>query len=192
MSRSKTSILKNPPLESRGGWGSWIKIREVSHRVGHRFILTLTFQLPDGRIEDFTIKHEASPVCILALTPDRQVVLAKQFRPGPEKMLLELPGGGIEKDETPEQAARRELLEETGYDGDFASVGTCLDCAYSTMVRHVFVATNCVRIQEPQFDENEFIEVITLPLVEFRSHLRSGELTDVEVGYLCLDALGLL
>jgi ADP-ribose pyrophosphatase len=65
----------------------------------------------------------------------------KQYRPGPDEILLELPGGCISEEELPEIAARRELLEETGYSGDFQFVGTSFDCAYSTMIRYNFAAT---------------------------------------------------
>ncbi|MDO8617477.1 MAG: NUDIX hydrolase [Candidatus Uhrbacteria bacterium] len=170
----------------------WTKVTETPFRAGFRPMLTRHFQLPDGRVEEFTIKDERPVVCILPLTEDQRIILVKQYRPGPERMLLELPGGGIERDEAPEVAARRELLEETGYDGEFIFVGITLDCAYSTMQRYNFVAKNCRKIQEPHPDANEFLEVMDLNLQEFRSHLRSGEMTDVEVGYLCLDVLNLL
>lgn len=170
----------------------WKKVEEVSLRAGYRRLLSRKFQLPDGRIEEFTIKDEGRVACILALTPDQRVILAKQYRPGPEKILLELPGGGIEVGESSEDAACRELLEETGYRGEMRFICEPLDDAYSTIRRFVFVATNCVKVQEPQLDENEFIEVVTLSLAEFRDHLRGGQLTDIEVGYLGLDALGFL
>jgi ADP-ribose pyrophosphatase len=127
----------------------------------------------------------------LALTDDNNVLLVKQFRPGPEKILLEMPGGGCGGDE-PLEAAKRELFEETGYSGDIEFVCSSLDCAYSTMERYNFVVRNCKKITEPSYDENEFGEIIEMPLDDFRSLLRSGELTDVETGYLGLDYLGLL
>ncbi len=170
----------------------WKKMSETPLRVGYRRLLTRHFEMPDGRIEEFTIKDEQPAVCILALTADQQVILAKQFRPGPEKILLELPGGGVEEKETPEEAAQRELLEETGYNGTLQYLGMTLDCAYSTVYRHNFVAMNCQKIQEPKPDKNEFIEITLLSLHEFHAHLRSGQLTDMETGYLGLDMLGLL
>jgi ADP-ribose diphosphatase len=52
----------------------------------------------------------------VALTPDGCVVLVRQYRPAVEKETLELPSGLVDEGETPETAARRELLEETGYE----------------------------------------------------------------------------
>jgi len=171
---------------------NWKKINETPFKAGWRKMLKRVFEMPDGRQVDFDIKQEGPAVCVLAITKNQQVVLAKQFRPGPEKILLELPGGNIEKNETPKQAAKRELLEETGYSGDFQFVGQSLDCAYSTMIRYNFVATDCQKIQEQKLDENEFAEILEMPLAEFRKHIRSGQLTDVETAYMGLDFLKLL
>lgn len=54
-------------------------------------------------------------VCIIAVTEKNELLLVRQFRHAVAEMTLELPAGHVEKDETPEQAARKELLEETGY-----------------------------------------------------------------------------
>lgn len=155
-------------------------------------MINRVFILPNGKQCDFDIKNEGPAVCVLPLTKNNNVILTRQFRPGPEKIFLELPGGGLDNGEIPEQAARRELLEETGYKGDFEFVGTCFDCAYSTMKRYCFVAKNCEKIQEQKLDETEFIDVEEKTIEEFREILRSGEMTDVEVGYLALDFLGFL
>ncbi len=150
------------------------------------------YKLPNGTVSDFYIKGEGVVVSSLALTPDNQVVLVKQFRPGPQKVLLEIPGGGIEPGEDHLTAAKRELLEESGYQGEFEFIGTCLDDAYSTMIRCCYVATNCKKVAEPIETPTEKTEPVLLNLQEFRKLLRSGEMTDVEVGYLGLDYLGLL
>ena len=118
--------------------------------------------------------------------------MVKQFRPGPEEVLDELPGGFVDPNEDPQGTARREFIEETGYDGDFEFVGTCIDDAYSTMLRYLYVAKNCKKIGEPQNTATEQTEVVLLSLEEFRKRLRAGKLTDVEMGYLGLDHLNLL
>lgn len=160
--------------------------------AGFRKMIKRTFQLPDDRVVDFDIKQEGPAVCVLALTGDNKIILTKQFRPGPEKILLELPGGAVEAGEKSEEAIKREFLEETGYTGDFKFVNTSLDCAYSTMLRYNFVAANCRKIQEQNPEENEFIEVVEMSLDDFKKYLRTGELTDVETGFIGLDYLNLL
>ncbi len=71
----------------------WRKIGESAFRMGYRRMLEKTFRLPDGSVERYNIKDEGRPVCVLALTAAHEVILAKQYRPGPEQTLLELPGG---------------------------------------------------------------------------------------------------
>ncbi|HSW75235.1 MAG TPA: NUDIX hydrolase [Candidatus Saccharimonadales bacterium] len=150
------------------------------------------FELPDGSTADFYVKNEGTAASVLALTKDNQVVLVRQFRVGPKQILNELPGGFVDPDESPQDTARREFIEETGYDGDFEFVETCLDDAYSTMVRYCYVAKNCHKVGEPQDTQTEQTEVVLMQLHEFREHLRKGQLTDVEMGYMGLDYLGLL
>jgi len=171
---------------------TWLKLREGKVDNGRRKLLRRTFRMPDGRLEDYDIKLEPQVVTILALTAEQNVVIARQFRPGPEQVLLELPGGAVDPGEAPEDAARRELLEETGYSGVLHLVCASLDDAYSTLLRFNFVATDCQRTTAQHLEQNEYIEVVEMPLAEFRQHLRSAQLTDIETGYLGLDYLGLL
>lgn len=172
---------------------NWEEIsRETLLEKYRRGMERVVFRLPDGSDRDFYLKKEDDPICILALTKNKEVILAKQFRPGPKKILLELPGGGVEKDEAPEEAAERELLEETGFSGKMKLVTRAYECGYSPMHRYCFVATDCEKVTEQKLDDGEFVEVVLMPLPEFRELLRTGEMTDVEVGYLGLDYLGLL
>ena len=166
----------------------WKKISEKIIKVGFRSFVNRNFKLPDGRVEEYTIKNEKDSVCVLAITEDKKVILFKQFRPGPEKVLLELPGGLYDGGE-PIDSAKKELLEETGYIGEIKFVGKNYHCAYSTRTRYNFVATNCKKIKEQKLDKNEFGEIVLISLDDFRKHLRGGELTDVETGYMALDYL---
>lgn len=171
----------------------WEEIsRETVFQKYSRKIEKVIYKLPHGEESDFYIKKEGPAVCVLALTKDKKVIIAKQFRPGPKEILSELPGGGVEEGETLEQAMERELLEETGYKGKMKLIANAWDCAYSTMKRGCLVATDCEKISESKNDEKEPTEWVLLSLKEFRELLRSGKMTDIEVGYLGLDYLGLL
>lgn len=171
----------------------WIEqSRELVFKKYTRAIEKVMFQLPSGEVADFYIKAESPAAAILALTDDGRVILARQFRPGPQKVLDELPGGYIDPGENALEAIKREFMEETGYEGDFVHIGNCLDDAYSTMERHCFVATNCKRISQPLHTATEQTEIVLKSLPDFRSQLRSGAMTDVEVAYMGLDYLELL
>jgi ADP-ribose pyrophosphatase len=171
----------------------WEEIsQEMAFQKYSRKIEKVIFKLPDGAEKDFYIKKEGPAVAVLALTKDNEVILARQFRPGPKKVLNELPGGYIDINETPEVAGLRELGEETGYTGEAHFVTMVLDCAYSTMERHCVVVTGCEKVSEQKLDPTEFAEVVLIPLDQFRTLLKSGQMTDVEVGYIGLDYLGLL
>lgn len=170
----------------------WPKTGERQYKIGYRTIVTRTFVLPDGRSVDFELVQAGDVVCILPLTTTNRVVLARQFRPGPEQIVLELPGGLCEPGEDPADAARRELAEETGYAGVLQLVSTSLLGAYTVGQRWNFVATDCRLVQAQQLDRNEFIEPVEMSFDDFMCHLRSGQLSDVATGFLGLDFLGLL
>jgi ADP-ribose pyrophosphatase len=166
--------------------------REQVFKKYSRRIDKVMFELPDGSQTDFYLLDEGAASATVGLTADNEIILVAQYRPGPAKILHELPGGFIDPGEDPAASARREFLEETGYDGEFELVGTCLDSAYSNMERYCFVAKNCHKVQEPEHTSTEQPELVLTSLEKFRELLRSGQMTDVEIGYLGLDYLNLL
>jgi len=101
-------------------------------------------------------------------------------------------GGRVDEGEDVLAAAKRELLEETGYSGSIEFVGSTFPSAYERMCRNVCVAKDCVKTAKPSLEEAESVEVIFKSLEEFRGQLRQGELTDVFGAYMALDHLGLL
>ena len=166
--------------------------REVVFEKYGRAIEKVDFEMPDGTVADFYIKRENRAVAIFALTPENDVIAVEEFRPGPMETLLEMPGGYVDDHESPLDAGKRELLEETGYQGDFEIVGECVTDAYSSMIRTVVIARNCIFIGKPEIDEVEFTQVKLLSLDSFREILRSGKMTNIEGGYMALDYLNLL
>lgn len=172
-------------------WRS-LEREEVFRKYG-RAVERVRFMLPNNTQADYYIKKEGPVVCTLALTVKHEVILVTQYRPGPDAVLHELPGGGMDDDADPMDAAARELLEETGYKGHMRFVAQTWSCGYSTLQRYCFVATDCVKVQDPQPDEREFLEVRLVPMKDFKTLVRRGNtMTDVDAALLGLDALGLL
>jgi 8-oxo-dGTP pyrophosphatase MutT (NUDIX family) len=115
-------------------------------------------------------------VNMVALTSDRQVVLVRQWRHGTREFTLEIPGGMVGSDESPEEAAARELLEETGYAGEGpVRIGTVTpNPAFLTNRCHTYLFTGCTRVAEPELDQGEDIEVDVRPLAEVPGLIAGG------------------
>lgn len=171
----------------------WKKLNEeLVFKKYSRKIVKMDFELPDGTISDYYLVEQGKAVAMLAITKDNDILLVKQYRPGPNKILLELPGGLINEGETPENAALRELKEETGYTGKVEFVNFVFDDAYSTMIRACVVVKDCEKISSQNLDSTEFIEIVKMPITEFREHIKTGQMTDIEVAYMGMDYLKLL
>jgi ADP-ribose pyrophosphatase len=171
----------------------WEKLREENYKAGYRKIIKRTYKLPNGNTSDYDVVDNGKAVCVLALTTDNKVITVKIYRPGPDKVLTELPGGFLDEGYTPEEAIKKELLEETGYSGKFKLLGTTYEDAYSTMFRYHFIAQDCEKTKEPTPEDDEGgIETSLMTIEEFKKHLKTGDLTDPETGYMGLVELGLL
>jgi ADP-ribose pyrophosphatase len=182
------------PAPAPAGAGvAWTELRRetVYARFG-RSVVEADFLLPSGTVETYSLRVDRPTVAVLALDEAGRVLLTRQYRPGPGRFLTELPGGYLDDGESPAAAAARELAEETGYAGRVEVVGHCYGDSYSSALKHCAVARDCRLVGEPRPEPTEFIEVTALPLPDFRALLRSGEMTDVDLAYLGLDALGLL
>ena len=171
---------------------AWELVDEREGPAGHLTVVTRRYLLPDGTRGEWDIFGPERTVAIVALTPDDDIVLVRQYRPGPDRILDEIPGGLVDPGETIDAAGRRELLEETGYAGTVTVVAeSWLDAAARTR-RYVVVVRDAAPVQEPDPGPGEFCEPVLVSLDAFRTHLRSGQLTDTDLGYLALDHAGLL
>jgi ADP-ribose pyrophosphatase len=132
---STTSILRREP---------WIEVFEEHIR------------LPDGRlVDDFYTIRLRNFVVVAPLTEGGELVVVRHYRHGPQRMTYSLPSGFIEGSETPAEAARRELLEETGFEAQtWSELGSyVVDGNRRCGVEHVFLATGARRVSEPSSND---------------------------------------
>ncbi|MBT3363791.1 MAG: NUDIX hydrolase [Chloroflexi bacterium] len=140
-----------------------------------------TVLLPNGSTTHREIVEHADVVAIVALDENDNVLLVKQYRKPVEKALLEIPAGGIEAGETPDDSAKRELQEEIGYlpgrmeriGGVYASPGYCNEFLY------LYLATDLIE-SKLKGDDDENIEIIRAPLTEIPQMIASGQICDAK------------
>ena len=139
-------------------------------------------------IHPFYVLEAAPWTNVVAVTEDGQVVLVSQFRHGVEEVSLEIPGGIVDPGETPEEAAGRELMEETGYAGRLRPLGAVSsNPAILDNRTHLFVAEDARRVAEPQPEPDEDFEMSLVPVGEIAGLLSSGRIHHS----LCVCALSL-
>jgi ADP-ribose pyrophosphatase len=123
------------------------------------------FRTPSGVTTSFLVDDSPNSVVVFAVTEaESHVLLVKQHRPGPDRIMLELPGGGFDHPgEGILECAARELREETGYTAEtLVHLCTLPYQPYSTGVKHIVFARGCKPSQGGQdLDPLEFIEVVT-------------------------------
>lgn len=128
-----------------------------------------TIDLPDGRrIEDYYQLEMPSFACIFAETEDGRVITYRQYRHGPKRVSLVFPGGHLNPGEDPLDTAKRELLEETGFVGaDWQDLGSyTVNSNQGGAVSHMFRATGCRKVAEPDSDDLEETQVLFLTRAE--------------------------
>ena len=172
------------------------KLFKLHHpKTGYRKdIKVKKYLAPDGKqITSFVDSGMSDSVQVFALTKDGRVVLVKQYRPGADREEIELPGGRIDEGESKEQAAHRELKEETGYSaGDVVYLGSKTYSPYSEGKIHFFAATDCSKTSDIKLDDQEYLTPHEISLKAFRELLKSCKTRGVDCAYLALDKLNLL
>jgi len=151
------------------------------------------YRMPDGSESDWELLGGLESVSVLALTEDQEIVLVRQFRPGPDGLMLNLPGGLVDPGETPAQAAGRELTEETGYVGASVEVVAWFHpMAHGAWVKHIAIAHGCTPAGVQSLDEVEDCVPVLVTPAELRAQARAGALVGTDAVYVALDYAGLL
>jgi ADP-ribose pyrophosphatase len=121
-------------------------------------------------IEEYFVVELPTTACALPITEDGQVLMIKQYRHPVHEVLLELPGGFIDDNESHATGMARELMEETGY--QFSSIEEVGKVAANPGVldgfTYLFLARGGTKTGQQNLDHNEDIEIVTLPLEELK------------------------
>ncbi len=159
---------------------------EFSRKSSRELLSTPIFRLREDTSEHPVTGHEGRYyvfdfpdwVNIVALTPERELVMVRQWRHGTASVELELPAGALEPGEDPVTAASRELAEETGFAPSRCTLlgNVRPNCAIQSNRCFSVLAEDCRRVGETRFDQGEQIALELLPVAEVMDRVRDGTL----------------
>lgn len=164
-----TNIESEPTVRSETVFsGRLIEVRKV------------TVRLPNGTTTDREIVVHPEVIAVLPVLDDGRIVLVRQFRKAAEKVLLEVPAGGVDDGETPEDAVCREMIEETGYRvGSLKKLSSFYTSpGFTTELMHLYEA----RDLEPgeATEETDQIDVVLMTPEEALQRVESDESADAK------------
>lgn len=138
-------------------------------------------ELSDGSEAFREVVDHSGGVCVLALDDENRVLTVRQFRYPFEQVLQEIPAGKLERGEDPDEAAKRELREETGaVAGRMERLGEIYPTpAYCGEIIRMYLARDLV-FGENDLDEGEFLDVVRVPFDELVEKVMTGEIRDAK------------
>jgi ADP-ribose pyrophosphatase len=140
-----------------------------------------TVELPNGKEATREVVLHPGAVTVLAITDEDKMLLVRQYRKAPDRVMLETPAGKLEKGEEPLEAAKRELEEETGYTANevkhlntyYTSPG------FANELMYAYVATGLKKTAQ-NLDEDEFVDVLEVSADEAEQLIADGEIYDAK------------
>lgn len=146
--------------------------------------------LPNGKPAERELIRHIGAVCVIPVTDDGYAVMERQYRYPVGEVILEIPAGKLDsREEDHEEAARRELEEETGYRAtQMIPLGKFYPaCAYSDETIWMYLAKGLVK-GERHLDADEFLDVALIPLKDLVRQVVDGEIPDAKTQIAILKA----
>ena len=137
-------------------------------------------ELGNGAVTKREVVDHPGGVSVAVLTEKNELIFVRQFRYPYRKVLLELPAGKLETGEDPFEAMKREQLEETGTKGEsYVSLGEVYPTpGYCGEIIRLWACRRTERQQELHLDEDEFLDVVTMPFGQLVEQVMDGTITD--------------
>jgi len=155
----------------------------LTTRAGHDYRIFSTrldlCRSPRTRTDhEFVVVEAPDWVNVIALTPEDEVLLVRQYRFGTREVTLEIPGGAVDRGEDFVSAGVRELREETGFEGDQVRLlGTVTpNPAFIQNRCGTLLVTGARRVDEPRPDGTEILEVERRPLGDIPRLIAGGQI----------------
>ncbi|MGN0665655.1 MAG: NUDIX domain-containing protein [Huintestinicola sp.] len=150
-------------------------------------------ELEDGKIVGRELVIHPGGVCVVALTPENEVIMVRQFRYAFQEPLLEIPAGKLEFGEDHRAAGLRELSEETGAVCEsFDYLGVCYpSVAYLTEKIHMYLARG-LTFGETNPDDGEFLDITRVPFGKALEMVLNNEIPDAKTQLALLKADALI
>lgn len=139
-----------------------------------------TVTLPNGAkaTREWVVHNGA--VCVVPITENNEIIMERQFRYPFDEVIWEIPAGKIDKGETdPEAAARRELMEETGYSAETLKfIGTYYPSPAILGEKLYMYAAKGLKKGDQDLDEDEFLDVTAVPFDKVVDMILTNEIPD--------------
>jgi ADP-ribose pyrophosphatase len=137
------------------------------------------YLFPTGKEGEYHYVHTYGSAFIIPILDNGKIILVNQYRYLNDRISLEFPGGGIKEGQNPKGIARKELIEETGFEGDLEKVGIFNPYnGITDEICHVFFARNLKPSDEETKDEFEEFEIVNLSIKEIDEKIRRNEIYD--------------
>ncbi len=150
-----------------------------------------TVELPNGKTSTREVILHNGAVCVVPITDENEIIMERQFRYPFNEVIWEIPAGKLDSaEEDPLTAAKRELLEETGYTAkELKFIGEYYPSpAILGEKIYMYVATG-LTLGERDLDEDEFLDVVKIPFDEVVEMIKRNEIPDGKTQAAVLKAM---